>query len=260
MNESSATMTDQERQTTWVYGVVPAGARLEELKRRSDRLPGDVRVVELGDLAAIVGDAPDEHDAKAIRDQALAHARVLEAAIVDAPVVPFRFGTVNGQVDKDLLAPYHDELAQILERVKDHVQLTLKATYREEVVLREIVTSYPEIAELREQTRGLDEVAARDLRVRLGELVSMALEQVRQRDAASILERLNPLAAASTVGPLESEFMALNAAFLVERQRMRQFEAAAEAVAAEQVERMHFTLLGPMPAYDFIDGGQRPWG
>jgi hypothetical protein len=250
---------ENTHENTWVFGVVPAGARLEELERRKDRLAADVRVVEAGDLAAIVGPAPDEEDPKAIRDQALLHARVLEAAIVDAPVVPFRFGTVNGSAEHDLLEPFHDELTQLLESVKDHVQMTLKANYRDDVVLREIVESYPEIAQLREQTRDGDEYAAREARVRLGELVSMALEQVRQRDTAAILERLNPLAVASVVGPLESEFMALDAAFLVERGRMRKFEEAAAAVAAEQAERMHCTLLGPMPAYDFISGGQPAW-
>jgi hypothetical protein len=253
-------MNGRKHESTWVYGVIPAGAELKELERRSDRLP-PVRVVELGDLAAMVGAAPPRDDAKAIRDQALAHARVLEAAVVDAPVVPFHFGTVvdDGAVGDELLGAFHDELAQLLESVKDHVQMTLKASYREDVVLQEIVVGYPEIAQLREQTRNSDEIAMRDQRVRLGELVSMALEQARRRDGGAILEHLNPLSVASVAGPLESEFMALNAAFLVERRRLRQFEEAAGSVAAEQGERMHFTLLGPMPAFDFVGGRQPAW-
>jgi hypothetical protein len=253
-------MNDQQRENTWVYGVCPAGAKLEELERRSDRLPADVRVVEFGDLGAIVGDAPG-YTAKATRDQALAHARVLEVAVLDAPVVPFRFGTVltDGSVGTELLGAWHDELAQLLESVKDHVQFTLKATYHEDVVIREIVKSHPKIAQLREQTRGRDEITTRDRRVRLGELVSIALEQLRQRDAGAIVERLKPFSVASQVAPLENEFMALNAPFLVQRRRMREFEEAAAIAADEQAERMRLTLHGPMPAFDFINGGQLPW-
>jgi hypothetical protein len=233
---------------------------LKELKRRSERLPADVRVVELGDLGAIVGGAPGD-DAKAIRNQALAHARVLEAAVVDAPVLPFRFGTVvdDGAVS-DELGAFHDQLAQLLDSVKDHVQLTLKATYLEDAVLRHIVASSPEIAQLREETRVGDEIATRDQRVRLGELVRMALDHVRERDAAAILERLNPHSVASQFKPLESEFMALHAAFLVERRRMPEFEEAAGVVAHEDVDRMQLTLLGPMPAFDFLSGEQPAWG
>src|SRR5919198_3939012 len=106
-------MNAEKENTTWVYGVVPAGAELRELERRGDGLP-DVWVVEGGDLGAIVGEAPGE-DAKATRNQALAHARVLEAAVVDAPVVPFRFGIMvpgDEEVGSELLEDHHDELAQ----------------------------------------------------------------------------------------------------------------------------------------------------
>jgi hypothetical protein len=253
-------MNDQNPQNTWLYGVIPAGAKLEEFKRRRDRLPANVHVVELGDLGVIIGDAPGE-DAKATRDQALAHARVLETAVLDAPVVPFRFGTVLSDISLDtaLLEPWHDQLAQLLESVRDYVQLTLKATYDEDAVLLEIVSSNPEIAQLRELTRGRDEITTRDARVRLGELVSLALEQLRQSDTTAIVERLSPLAAASRFEPLESEFMALNAPFLVERRRAAEFEQAAETLADEHAGRMSFTLVGPLPAFDFVGGGRLPW-
>jgi Gas vesicle synthesis protein GvpL/GvpF len=247
-------MNDRTRDDTWVYGLVPSGARLRELERRSDRLPSGIRVVESGDLAVIVGDPPAE-GARATRDRALDHARLLEAAILDAPVVPFRFGTMvdSRAVASELLDAHHDELARLLQRVRDHVQFILKVTYREEVVLREIVERDPEIARLREETRNGDEIATRAGRLRLGELVSIALDAVRQNDADAISMRLAPHVEAFTLKPPETEFMVLNAPFLVERRRMRQFEEAVAAVVAEQAEGMHFVLLGPMPAYDFVD-------
>ena len=252
---------DQKRETVWLYGVVPAGAKLEELKRRRDRLPSDIRTIEIDDLAVIVGDPPPENDAKALRDQALAHARVLEAAVVDTPVVPFRFGMVveDSGIGSEVLAARHDELAQTLEQVKDDFQFTVKAEYLEDVVLGEIIESQPTIAQLREQTRGLDEDATRDARVRLGELVSLALEEVRQRDASAIIERLKPVAVSFTIEPLESEFMVVNAPFLVERRRGEEFEDAVASVADEHAHHMHFTLLGPMPAYNFVGTGGPAW-
>ena len=251
---------DQKRETVWLYGVVPAGAKLEELKRRSDRLPNDIRIKEINDLAVIAGDPPPENDPKAIRDKALAHARVLEAAVVDTPVVPFRFGMIfEDDGDTELLKARHDELAQMLEQVKDDFQFTVKAEYLEDVVLGEIIESQPTIAQLREQTRGLDEDATRDARVRLGELVSLALEEVRQRDASAIIERLKPFAVSFTIEALESEFMVLNAPFLVERRRGEEFEDAVASVADEHAHHMHFTLLGPMPAYNFVGTGGPAW-
>jgi hypothetical protein len=239
---------------------VPAGAALEELERRGDRLP-DVWVVEAGDLAAIVGNAP-EGDGKATRDQALAHSRVLEAAVVDAPVVPFRFGIMvpgDQEVGTDLLDPYHDELAQRLEKVGDRVQMTLKVYYDEDVLLREIVDNEPEIPQLREAMGEGPEEATRDVRVRLGELVNNAVEERRQRDSADILERLKPVSVAAVVEGLEKEFMVLNAPLLVDRDRQQEFEDAVEEVAQERQERLRFRLLGPMPAYNFVDIEEPAW-
>jgi hypothetical protein len=137
--------------------------------------------------------------------------------------------------------------------------LTLKASYDEDAVLAELVQGHPKIAQLREQTRGQDEILTRDARVRLGELVSMALEQLRQYDASAIVGRLNAVSVASRIEALESEFMVLNAPFLVERRRIEEFEDAAGAVADEQAERMRLTLHGPMPAFDFIPAGEPSW-
>jgi gas vesicle protein GvpL/GvpF len=249
-----------EKQNVWVYGVVPAGAALEEVERRADRLP-EVWVVEAGDLAAIVGNAP-EGDGKATRNQALAHARVLEAAVVDAPVVPFRFGIMvpgDHEVGTELLEAHRDELVPLLKRLEGRLQLTLKVYYREDVVLREIVDSEPEIGQLREAIREGPEAATRNIRMRLGELVSNAVEQRRQRDAADILERLKPVSVAAVVEGLEKEFMVLHAPFLVERDRRQEFEETLEEVAQERQERMSFRLLGPMPAYNFIDVEEPAW-
>jgi len=221
-----------------------------------------VLVIESGDLGAIVGDAP-RGDGRATRDQALAHARVLAAAAVDAAVVPMRFGVIvqggDDVVGSELLEAHHDDFSRLLERLQDRVQLTLKAYYQEDQVLQEILESQPEIAQLREQTRQGPEAATRDARVRLGELVSNAVQQRRERDSANILEELRPLADAVSVEGLEKEFMVLNVAFLVERDRAQDFEDAAEKIAEEQQQRIRFTLLGPMPAYNFVDTEQAAW-
>jgi Gas vesicle synthesis protein GvpL/GvpF len=192
----------------------------------------------------------------------LAHARVLEAAVVDAPVVPFRFGIMvpgDQEVGNDLLDAYHDNLAPLLKRVEERLQMTLKVYYRQDAVLQEIVDSVPEIAQLRETMREGPEEATRDVRARLGELVSNAVEQLRQRDSAEILERLKPVSVAAVVEGLEKEFMVLNVPFLVERGRQQEFEDAVEEVAQERQERMSFRLLGPMPAYNFIDVEEPAW-
>ncbi|MBO0745513.1 MAG: GvpL/GvpF family gas vesicle protein [Candidatus Dormibacteraeota bacterium] len=246
---------EQPAEGRWIYGVVPAGAQLRQLRGGGGQIP-EVWVVESGELGAIVGSVP-RNDAKATRDQALAHSRVLEAAVADAPVVPFRFGMIvpggDEEVSRDLLDAYHDQLAPLLEKLRGVVQMTVKVDYREDVLLRDILEGEPEIARLREATRQGPEDAMRNERIRLGELISAAVETRRQRDAAEVVQALEPAAAAAAVDQLEQEYMVLNGAFLVDRERTQEFADAVDRVAQEHISRMQFRLLGPMPAYSFID-------
>src|SRR5207248_6945013 len=106
---------------------------------------------------------------------------------------------------------------------EDRLQLTLKVNYHEDAVLREIVKNEPEIAQLREQSDQGPDAATRDAKVRLGELISNAIQQRRQSDAADILERLKPVSVAAVDDALEAEFMVLNAPFLIERHRTQEF-------------------------------------
>lgn len=250
----------QKQEKRWIYGVVPAGAELDELASR-EGLP-EVWSIELGDIAALVGEFSVEKDEQ-IAQQALWHAQVLEAAVRDAPVVPVAAGTVveggDGAVSEELLEQHRDAFAQYLQAVEPYVQMTLKVSYEQDAVLREIVDSDPEIARLRESIHGRDEVESRGDRVRLGELVSVAVERLREHEAELILSRLTEAASRVAKDEPEEDFMVLNASLLVARGRLDEFEAAVEEIAEEGLARMHFVLLGPMPAYSFLDTQEPSW-
>jgi hypothetical protein len=251
---------NDKQQSMWIYGVVPADASLQELEGR-DGLP-KVWIVESGDLGAIVGNVPEEN-ARGTRDQALAHARVLEAAVVDAPVVPFRFGTEVGGDDEavgsELLEPYRDELAQRLETVKDVVQMTVKASYDEPAVLRDIIQRQPELAALQQQTRNRPGEATHAAQAQFGELLFNAVGVLREQHSAEILKSLQPVSVAATPEEIESDFMVMSVAFLVDRKRVEEFEDAVEQVADDRGELIDFVLLGPMPAYNFMDVEEPAW-
>lgn len=250
-----------EPKEIWVYGIVPSDASLETLERLGgDDLP-EVWLLDDGGLAAIVSEPPEE-EAQATRDRVLAHAHVLEAAVRDAPVVPLRFGTVcpdESSVVSDLLEGRRETFEEILEKVRDRVQMTLKAYYDEQAILREIVGDEPEIRRLREATRGGSEEATYNDRVRLGELINAAIDQRRNRDGKEIVDRLKPLTVAGVDDALEHEMMVLHVPFLVERKRVQELESTVEELASEQGQRMRFKLLGPLPAYHFVDAEEPAW-
>jgi len=217
------------------------------------------RAVVHGELAAVVGDAaPDTRAA----DLARRHWKVLEAIAATATVLPVRFGTVmagDAAVADELLAPDHDALRARLERFEGTVQLTVKGTYDEAALMRSIVEGSPEIARLRGRVRGLSEAAGHFDRIRLGEMVAGAVEQARQQDAARLLEHLDAHAIDRRVEPATGTDGAVNAAFLVERDRTAAFGRALDAAAKELAGRVELRVIGPLPPYSFASEEAAAW-
>ena len=73
------------------------------------------------------------------------------------------------------------------------------------------------------------------------------------RDADEILRRLAKKAVAVEVGEPVHERMALNASFLVDRSRQKEFDAEVDRIAAEQGERMRFKYTGPLAPHSFVE-------
>ena len=117
----------------------------------------------------------------------------------------------------------------------------------------------PAIASLRERVQSLPEAASHFERIRLGELVAAEVEQARERDAAWLLGELEPIAVATSREAASGLEAAVNAAFLVERDRTAEFGRAVDAAAEQLAGRIELRLLGPLPPYSFAGEGARAW-
>jgi Gas vesicle synthesis protein GvpL/GvpF len=238
----------------YVYGIAPAEERTDvEAPGVGASHAGVWRVVHR-DVAALVSDV-DAGPLAAARELR-AHWRVLEEAISRTTVLPVRFGTVMESEEalvERFLAPRHDHLAAQLAELGGKVQLTVKASYEEERLLRGVVESSPAVAQLRERVRGRPEAATYYERIKLGELVAGEMEQARERDTALVLERLEPLAVAARAEAASTPDGAVNTAFLVERSRVDEFSRAVAALESEVGERMKLRYVGPLPPYSFTE-------
>ena len=112
--------------------------------------------------------------------------------------------------------------------------------------------SDPAIARLREATRGVPDAVAHPQRVRLGEAVAHALEARRQRDADSILARLQPLAEDLVVEEADSR-LALTASFLVDRKDEKAFDDKVKEISRKYEDLLTFKYTGPWPPYNFVN-------
>jgi hypothetical protein len=237
----------------YVYGVMSAGTAAPS--RRGLRGKAVKKVVHDG-LAAIVSDVPvEDGDLRMEKDDLLGHSRVLEQAIGKGTVIPLRFGTVMADADAvrdELLEPYRAGLIEQLRELDGKVELHLRAVYEENRLMADIVRYDSEISRLREALADQPEDATYYERIRLGEMVAAAVERERERDTEVIIESLAPLALATEVGPVEHERVVASVSFLVEDERLEEFDEAVNELGRVLHERVRFKYTGPLPAYSFV--------
>jgi Gas vesicle synthesis protein GvpL/GvpF len=235
----------------YVYGVVtsqappPSAAGIEGAA---------VGLIAAGEIAALASDI-DPGSLQMGREAMNAHARVLEDAVAAGTVLPMRFGVVmadEAAVRRELLDGHGSELEAQLQELSGKVELRLRATYEEDRLMREVVTQDPKILHLRDSLRGQPEDATYYARIQLGELVAAAVQQTRQADADQIIGALSPLAVAVEAGEPGHERVALNASFLVERDRIAEFDKRVDEIGRAQADRLRFKYTGPLPPHSFV--------
>jgi hypothetical protein len=236
----------------YVYGLVRVGTQLPDgLEGLGPS--GQVSTMEHGEVAAIVSDIPLDRPLGTRKDL-LAHEAVVDAVAAKAAVLPMRFPAVTAEdaVVEELLAPHQDHFLAVLDDLEGRVQYTLKGRYVEDAVLSEVLQANAEIRSLQDKISELPEDASYYDRVRLGELVVNVLEEQREGDAAQIMERMEPFAVAAVANQPGQPEDVVNAAFLVERDRVGDFDEAVENLGRDLDGRIRLRLLGPLAPYDFI--------
>lgn len=246
-----------EENGLFIYGIVPADVEPTPEAVGVGDPPGEVAAIQHGELAALVSAVPLQGPLGRPADLT-AYQELLDGTAVVAPVLPVRFGTVVTGADAvaDLLDAHQDRFAAALDEFEGRVQYTVHGRYQEPALIGEVLAENPGAAELADQVRGQPEEATRPQRIRLGEMISQAVELRREAENRQLLDELGRLAVASAPRAPSNELDAGSAAFLVDRDREDEFVDAVEAYAEQRRELIRTRLLGPLAPYDFVSAHQ----
>ncbi len=245
-------MNDAAGASCYVYGVLGAASAATVALPAAGVRSRPVETVVSGDLAALVSHVGPQR-VRATRADLRAHQQVVEDVAGQVTVLPMQFGVVAasaGEVAADLLDGAAGDLQRLLGRLDGKHEYRLRATYAGDVALREAAESTPAIARLRRRVAG--GAGGYHDRIQLGEVVAAALEEIRRRDTAFLLDRLSPAAEACAALPSRAADGHLDVAFLVARARLDAFDRALEQAAAAVEGRMSLQLTGPLAPWDFV--------
>jgi hypothetical protein len=238
----------------YVYGIVPADVRIDEGNKGVGDPPGDVRVIEHGKLAALVSPLATDSPLGTPEDLQ-AHARLLDDAAAETPVLPLRFGAVLSAEDAvrdELLAPHQDDFLAALEELEGKAEYIVKGRYDNNAILGEILAENEQAAQLRDQLRGKSEDATRQERIALGELINNAIGVKRDADTQRVVELLSNHGMQVYVREPSHEEDAVHVACLAETAQQPDLETIVGELADKWSGRVAMRLMGPLAPYDFV--------
>jgi Gas vesicle synthesis protein GvpL/GvpF len=261
-SDTKGTAGSGQKTGVYVYGILPGDVELTADIDGVGNPPGKVRLVRSGELAALVSDV-DLGRPLGTPDDLRAHEEILDSTATGSPVLPLRFGSVltsEDAVAEELLEPHHEEFAETLDELEERAEYLVRGRYVESAVLNEILSENSEAAQLREQIRGKDPDATRELRMRIGELINNAIAAKREEDTRLLLSRTADHTVASLVREPTHELDAVHVAFLVETSEADELERVAGELGEEWEGRVELHVRGPMAAWDFVGARKESQG
>lgn len=223
-----------------------------------------VTTIPYRDLGAVVSSIPMDRYAVG-QATMLAHERVLEKVMADHTLLPVRFYTIapNAEEVRSLLRTQHGSFKQLLRALDNKMELGLKALWRDmSPVFAAILETGPqqlytaEFAERAEKERVGSfsaSSAVNDYRAEASQRLRLDLDQERAKTGERLMAPLRPLAVDLRLNRTYGDDMIVNAAFLVDRSREREFDLRLGELEARYAHAIDFKYVGPVPPFSFVN-------
>ena len=200
-----------------------------------------VRRLETGNFAVWVSDFAGEA-VLVNRENALAHAAVVQSVLDRTTPLPFRFGTlVTEQQLESYISARHEALRSKLEQVRGCVEMSVK------IIWDRAWTEQPAT------NSGQEKPGTAFLSEKRQEILGGEARAAEAKRVAEWLEgQIREVVRLTHVNTNSTDKLILAAAHLVERNQVQQYRTTV-AEARSQRPELHFLVSGPWPPYSFAN-------
>jgi len=234
------TETKQERN----FGPVGIGARGDE-----------VLTIGYDDLSMVVSNYPMAR-IPTNRDNMLVHQKVIEEVMNEFDsVLPVRFGTIASSADevRNLLDRRYREFKTALRDMDHKIELGVKGIWKDmDAVFEKIVEENETIKNLK---KAIEEKNSGDTQAKMGvgRLVKQALDKKKEKQTEEIVNKLRRTSVECKLNDTIGDEMFMNAAFLVDKGREKEFDNIMNDLSDDYKDRIKFMYAGPLPVFNFVN-------
>ena len=245
---------DVRQEGRYVYGIIQSR---EPISFGRMGIGGSGEMVHAGthgDIDAVVSRTP-VFIFDPTRENALAHEHVIETVMKTHTIIPMSFGTVFRTDDdiREVLRSIYPSVKDVLKQMSGKVEFGLKVTWDRDHIVEELQREHEEIHRFHQEITRKHLQSTYFARMQLGRMIDKALEERSVEYVREIYESLRAICVASRDNKPIGDKMIMNAAFLLEREREAEFDAAVNRVAKKFGDRLNFKYTGPWPPYNFVN-------
>jgi len=192
----------------------------------------------------------------ASKENMLTHQKVIEEVMAEFDsVLPVRFGTIAYGADevRNLLDRRYREFKTALRDMEHKIELGVKGIWTNmETVFAGIVQENETIKNLKKVVEGQNNEGTQ-VKMRVGRLVKQALDKKKEKQTEEIVERLRRTSVEHKLNETIGDEMFMNAAFLVDKGREKEFDNIMDDLSDEFKDGTKFFYAGPLPVFNFVN-------
>ncbi|MBU0486207.1 MAG: GvpL/GvpF family gas vesicle protein [Proteobacteria bacterium] len=238
----------------YIYCII--GTRQERNFRGIGIDKTDVLSVSYDDLSMMVSSHPLTRMV-VNRENMIAHEKVIEEVMKEFDsVLPVRFGTIASSADeiRNLLDRRHREFQNQLCYVEHRIELGVKGLWKKmDAIFEEIVRENPAIEKSKKAAAKQDGAKGLLARREVGMMVEKALHKKKEQEAKKVADHFRKTVVDVKLNKTGGDEMFVNAAFLVDRGREKEFDNLMEQLVKRYEKRSLFKYAGPLPVFNFVN-------
>ncbi len=245
---------DVRQEGRYVYGIIQSNEPVTFGKMGIGGTGEMVYAVTHGDISAVVS-RTGVFIFDPTRENALAHEHVIETVMRTHTIIPMSFGTVFRTDDdiREVLRSIYPSVKDVLKQMAGKVEFGLKVTWDRDHIVEELRRDHEEIHRFHQEITRKHLQSTYFARMQLGRMIEKALTERSGEYLREIYEGLRAICVASRDNKPIGDKMIMNAAFLIERERETEFDAAVNRIAKKFGDRLNFKYTGPWPPYNFVN-------
>jgi len=243
----------------YIYGVINANNKkkfvpVEEAKT------GEVYSICYQDIASVVSDYPESFFGYGTREEVakklVSHQTVIEEVMKEYAIIPFKFGTLleNDDEVKKVLESGYFEFKDWLREMDKKIELDVVALWNDfNSVIKKIGEEKEDIRNFIQEVAKKPPKETFQDRVKIGCMIKDVCDKKREVLQKEMLEFLREKAKIENFKKHEimDDKMILNYAFLLDKDKEKEFDQALGELNKHYSERINFKCVGPLPLYSF---------